>query len=386
MGAAPRPVPPAVAVAVLAALAGTGHVVYPAFLHLRTRRLPDESPGAAGQLPPLTVVVPAYREESVIAAKVADIRTNGYSGSVHVLVVADDPPTAEAATATGATVISDGQRYGKAMALNRAMGAATTDLVVLTDANTSLRPGSLEAMVAWFSDPTIGAVAGEKSVRAGGEGSYWQFESWLKRREARTGSTFALVGELVAVRRAVFRPLPPDLAVEDLWLALDVLEQGSRIVYEPRARAEEDASTSWRDDWERRTRVVSGVLDVLYRRRRLLAPSRGMLAVQLWGHRLVRSTLGPLAHLVLLLGALRAFPRSAAARLFVVAHLVGAAFAVRTQRGLAWHPLERLVGQAVLLQVVGLGGLIRYLRGDRPALWPKPPRPAGGPVVSSQPP
>jgi len=30
-----------------------------------------------------------------------------------------------------------------------------------------------------------------------------------------------------------------------------------------------------------------------------------------------------------------------------------------------------------LLQLVGLGGTWRYLRGDRPALWPKGERPCG---------
>ena len=360
----------------LAALAGTGHVLYPAFLHLRTRRLPDEEPVAPAEPPPLTVVVPAFREEAVIAAKVADLRANGYPGRLDVVVVADDPPTAGAAAATGARVIGGNQRLGKAQALNRGVAAATTEVVVVTDANTSLRPGSLAALARWFGDPTVGAVAGEKSVPATGEGAYWRFESWLKRREARTGATFALVGELAAVRRDVFRPLPADLAVEDLWLALDVLEGGSRIVYEPDARAEEDAPPTWGEDWERRTRVVSGVLDVLWRRKHLLAPSGGMLAAQLWGHRLVRSTLGPIAHVVLVLLAIRSRRNSVLARLFVAGHAAGGIAAVRTARRTARHPVERLVGQAFLLQAVGLGGFARYLRGDRPALWPKPPRAA----------
>jgi len=362
------------AVTALALVAGSGHVLYPAYLYLCTRRLRDEVPADPADLPPLTVIVPAYLEASVIPAKVTDLRANGYPNRLDVLVVADDPATTAAAGATDAVVISHDRRIGKAGALNRGMAAAMTDIVVLTDANTSLQTGSLAAMAKWFGDLTVGAVAGEKSVTAGGEGAYWRFESWLKRREARSGATFALVGELAAVRRSAFRPLPLDLAVEDLWLALDVLEQGLRIVYEPDARAQEDAPPNWADDWERRTRVVAGVLDVLWRRRHLMAPGGGMLAVQLWGHRLVRSTLGPVAHLALVLLALRSSPRSGLARIVVVAHLAGVFAAVRTHRRIARNPLERLVGQAILLQAIGLGGFLRYLRGDRPALWPKPPR------------
>ena len=81
----------------LLALAGTGHLLYPAYLHLRTRRLPDETPPPVGAPVPLTVVVPAYREASVIAAKIGDLRANGYGGRLDVIVVADDAETAAAA-------------------------------------------------------------------------------------------------------------------------------------------------------------------------------------------------------------------------------------------------------------------------------------------------
>ncbi|MDQ3679373.1 MAG: glycosyltransferase [Actinomycetota bacterium] len=357
----------------LATAAGTGHLLYPAVLYLRTRRLKDEVPPDPDQWPAVTVAVAAYLEEEVIAAKVADARDNGYPGPLEVLVVADDDATAAAARASGAEVLSSGSRGGKADAVNRAFAHASTPIVVLTDANTMLAPGSLTAMIRWFDDPSVGAVAGEKTV-AGGEGAYWRFESWLKRREALTGSTIGLVGELTAVRQHVFRPLPPDLAVDDLWLALDVREQGKRIVYEPTARAAEEASPHWRAEWQRRTRVVSGVLDVIWRRRGLLSPRYGSLAAQLWGHRLMRSSIGPIAHLMLVLAAVHTRRRSTLAQLTVWFHLVGAVAAVRGQRRVRQVTLERLVGQTLFLQAVAIGGIVRYLRRDRPALWPKPRR------------
>lgn len=356
---------------VLVLLASTGHVVYPVLLHLRTRKLDDEVPPVPLMWPPLTVVVPAYREQWVIAAKVADVRANGYPGALEVVVVADDDATSAAAAATGVRLVSTGQRRGKAEALNRGVAAATTDLVVLTDANTVLAPGSLAAMARWFDKPSVGAVAGEKTVAAGGEGVYWRFESWLKRRESRTGATIGLVGELATIRRSLFRPLPTDVAVDDLWLALDMLEQGVRIVYEPAARAAEEAASGWRDDWERRTRVVCGVIDVCWRRRHLLLHAPGTVASQLWGHRLVRCSVGPVAHLLLMVVAARAACRSRLAALTLAAHAIGTLAVVRTQRRTCQSGLERLAGQALYLQAVGLGGLSRYLMGDRPALWPK---------------
>jgi hypothetical protein len=373
-------------VVVLGAVAGTGHVLYPLLLWAATRGRSDEQPPEPDEWPAVTVIVPAYREETVIADKVADVMANGYPGPLRVVVVADDTGTATEAGLTSADVVASPERLGKAQALNVGMSHAETDIAIFTDANTRFAPGSLSAMVRWFDDPSAGAVAGEKTLAGTtGEGVYWRFESWLKKREARTGFTVGLVGELMAVRRDAFRPLPADLAVEDLWMAIDVLEGGRRIVYEPSARAEEEPAAAWRDDWERRTRVVSGIVDVLWRRREHLAPGGGMVAAQLWGHRAVRSSVGPVAHLLLLLIAVVKCRGSRLAALTLAGHLLGGVAVVRTQRRTADSAVERLVGQTLFLQVVGLAGFLRYLRGDRPALWPKPERPAPAATTPTSP-
>ena len=89
------------------AAATAGHVLYPAWLAWRTRggrgrvSMPPET-GKPQEAPDLTVLVPAYREAGVIAAKIEDIRANGYPGELDILVVADgDPETADAAGEQG---------------------------------------------------------------------------------------------------------------------------------------------------------------------------------------------------------------------------------------------------------------------------------------------
>ena len=361
--------------AALAALAGAGHVLYPLWLAVAGRRERHPPPPAPDAWPALTAVVPAYREDAVIEDKVDDLLANGYPGPLSVVVVADDEDTARAAARTAAEVVAPGQRLGKAAALNRGVAQARSPVVVVTDANTLLRPGALAALARWFEDPSVGAVAGEKTVAGtGGEGVCWRFESWLKRRESRQGCTVALVGELAAVRRSLYRPLPPDLAVDDLWLALDVVAHGARVVYEPEAVAVEEPNADWRDDWQRRTRILSGTLDVLWRRRALLVPGRSPVALQLWGHKVLRSSVGPLAHLALIARAARRGHRSRLAAAFLAGHAAAAASLLRLVRGARLSLPERLLAQVLFLQAVALGGLARYVRGDRPALWPKPAR------------
>src|SRR3712207_7009678 len=53
-------------------------------------------------------------------------------------------------------------RLGKAQAVNRGVTEAATELVVLTDANNRLAPGSLALLARHLLDPRVGAVAGEK--------------------------------------------------------------------------------------------------------------------------------------------------------------------------------------------------------------------------------
>jgi poly-beta-1,6-N-acetyl-D-glucosamine synthase len=362
----------AAGVGALVATATFGHVIYPLWLWLRTRDAHAADPPERAEWPDVTVVVPAYLESGVVADKVRDTLDNGYPGSLEVVVVADDRETAEAASSTPAHVLSFEGRLGKAEAINRAAAASDSPVLVLTDANTKLAQGSLARLVRWFADPSIWAVAGEKAVLdGGGEAMYWRFESWLKRRESRTGTTIGLVGELAAFRRNRLRPLPNDLIVEDLWLALDVVEEGGRVVYEPTARAEELPSPSPRLDWQRRTRIVTGLLDVLWRRRRLLLPGTSPVTAQLWGHRLVRSSVGPIAHIGLLVYALRSAHRSWPARVLAATHVLGGVALVRMLQGTARTRLERAAAQVLYLQAVALAGTLRYLSGDRPALWKK---------------
>lgn len=359
----------------LGVVAGSGHLLYPAWLALRTRGLTEPVPPEPERWPAVTVLVPAYRESRVIAAKVADIEANGYPGALEVIVVADDPATAAAASGTPARVLSGGQRLGKPAAVNRGVAAATSPVVVLTDANAALQPGTLRALVRWFAAAEVQAVAGEKVVSGHeGEALYWRFESWLKRRESRAGLTIGLVGELAAVRRTSFRPVPVDLIVDDMWLALDIAGRGGRIVYEPQARAVEPSAPGARDEWERRIRNSAGILDACWRRRDLLAPVHGLVAAELWGHRLLRSAFGPLAHLSLLALSLRAARRSRVAGLFLAGHAWAALSLARTLRGSVPGRLGRTAAQVLWLQGVALGGLLRYLRGDHSAVWPKPER------------
>jgi poly-beta-1,6-N-acetyl-D-glucosamine synthase len=359
---------------VLGAAAAAGHVLYPGWLWLATRHRPDPPlPPDPRAWPAVTVVIPAFRESGVIAAKVAAVRAEAYPGSLEVLVVAEDGPTADAARAAGGRVVQPDRRLGKAQALNAGIDEASTPVVVLTDANAILAPGSVASLVRHLGDPTVGAVAGRKTeADDGGEELYSRFERWLKAREWRMGTTIGASGELVAVRRACWRPIPVDVSMDDLWLALDLSERGVRVAYEPSASAVEPG-VPLAESWERRTRITATLLYVIWRKRALLR-RRDLVAVQIVGHKLWRSTGGPLCHALLLAIAARRAGRSRLAASFVLAHAVGGAGLVARARGRRLPAPLRPLTQVLYLQLVALGGMVRLARGDRAVRWPKPAR------------
>ena len=374
--------PSRLTVAALVAAAASGHVLYPAWLAVASRKRPVRQSSPPSTWPAVTVLVAAYREAGLIADKVVDIRANGYPGPLDVVVVADgDPTTAERAERAGATVVTAPERLGKAQAINLGMSKATTPIVVLSDANNRFAPGAIAALVEHFADPHVGAVAGEKSEEGGGESLYWRFESWLKQREWRLGTTVGLVGELAALRTDAWEPIPSDVAIDDLWIALDLSARGYAIAYEPRAKAVEPPAGTMAQQWERRTRSVASALYVFWRRRRQLGEGGGVVTAQIWGHRLARYTVSPLAQLMLLVVAVTKLRSSRLARLFVAGH-VAAASALARQSS---RPHERdalsdapsplrlpatALAQGMFLQGVALGGIVRFLRGDRPTKWP----------------
>ena len=153
-------------------------------------------------LPRLSVIVPAYREREALARKLGALAEGDYPRDRLEVVVAADADHDDVAAARDAypeaRVLFSPERGGKAAALNRALAVATGDVLVLTDANNILDPGSLRAAAQHFADPAVWGVAGRRGERGS---AYDAYEELLRRLETRSGSVAAASGELFAVRR-----------------------------------------------------------------------------------------------------------------------------------------------------------------------------------------
>jgi hypothetical protein len=90
------------------------------------------------------------------------------------------------------------------------------------------------------------------------EGLYWRYENFIRTAESRLGSTVATVGEIFAIRRSAFRPMPAGVVNDDAYLTLDLLRRGYDVRYAPAAQARELASLATADERLRRRRISAG--------------------------------------------------------------------------------------------------------------------------------
>lgn len=187
---------------------------------------------------------------------------------------------------------SDGES-GKAGALNVAAAAAEGDFLVFTDVRQTFAPDAVRRLLEPFADPSVGAVGGrlvidraDRSVE--GVRSYWKLETQLRRAESRTGSVVGLSGSIYALRRDLFRPLPPNLILDDVLIPMRVALAGMRVVLQESAVAFDTPSATQALEYRRKVRTLAGNLELLRVLPELLIPGRNPLFARFVSHKLLR--------------------------------------------------------------------------------------------------
>lgn len=202
------------------------------------------------------------------------------------------------------TVLHENERKGKIHAMNRGMQKVKTPIVVFSDANTVLEPDTLRNIVTSFANKKVGCVAGEKQIirlaqaRAvgTGEGTYWQYESFLKRLESNVNSTIGAAGEIFAIRTELYRPVKEDTILDDFAISLNIAKRGYKIKYAPKAIAREHASFNIYEEIKRKTRIACGAIQTMVRMPELFNLFRyGFLSFQYFSHKVLRWTIVPFA-------------------------------------------------------------------------------------------
>jgi cellulose synthase/poly-beta-1,6-N-acetylglucosamine synthase-like glycosyltransferase/peptidoglycan/xylan/chitin deacetylase (PgdA/CDA1 family)/spore germination protein YaaH len=281
----------------------------------RRRTLP-----VLGDDPPLvSVLIPAYNEEKVIASSIRQILKSRYT-NLEVIVVDDGSVDATSAVVrkhyaheprVQLITIPNG---GKAHAVNTALHASKGAVVVALDADTQFEPDTIPRLVRWFADPRVGAVAGNAKV---GNRinliTLWQALEYItaqnleRRALAALGAITVVPGAVGAWRREALEQLggfPADTLAEDQDLTIAVQKAGYHTLFDSEAIAWTEAPDSARGLARQRFRWAYGTLQCLWKHRDATFRPRygalGMVALpQVWLFQILFSVVSPLVDLVL---------------------------------------------------------------------------------------
>jgi cellulose synthase/poly-beta-1,6-N-acetylglucosamine synthase-like glycosyltransferase len=342
-----------------------------AFLaHERGRRRPVP---ASTDLPPVSILVPAYNEGETIEAALRSLVDTDYP-AFEIIVVDDGSKddTYEKAKPFEGTYdrcrvrVYTKPNGGKWSALNYDFHRSTSELVLCVDADSRLEPQALGRLVARMSDPQVVAVAGQVRVRNRVNLltrlqalEYVIANGLVRMAQSLTGTVLVVPGPIGLFRRAALEevyirfgngqhlskpgevdgPFEGDTFAEDFDLSLALLSLGGDCVYEPHAVSQTKAP-----DWtfrliSQRYRWCRGTIQVLrkywrrcraerdLRRPRLLAWLGVTYALELLVLPLVNAGAAALACLYLAGGG-SALPLLGWALTFMLLNLNAAAFFV----------------------------------------------------------
>jgi glycosyltransferase involved in cell wall biosynthesis len=340
-------------------------------------------PLAIGEsLPSITVVVPAYNESATIVEKLANTLALEYPPeSLEVIVASDgsEDGTNELVAQFGRGVrLLALPRLGKNGALTRAASDARGEILVFTDADTKLTARTLVHIAAPFADPDVGGVAGERRhghESGPGPSAADQGKRLLRRLMSRAGNVTSAEGQIYAIRRELFQPVPENV-LDDFWISTRVVAAHRRLVYEPEAASYPmEGVTVVRRPFERMVRMTGPLFHAVWLRRDLLNPAEyGFYSLQLISHKLMRRLLFvPLIGLAMTAPGLRSSGRVYRAAGLAQGLLHGAALAGLLLRGTRLGRLPPLKAALAFdrKNVAATVALVQQLRGMRPRddLW-----------------
>jgi cellulose synthase/poly-beta-1,6-N-acetylglucosamine synthase-like glycosyltransferase len=172
---------------------------------------------------------------------------------------------------------------GKAAALNEAAKWATGEIVVFTDARQVIDTNAISELTACFGDPEVGGVSGElilegdSSSPSDALGTYWKIEKLVRRLESESGSVIGATGALYAIRRSLYREIPPGTILDDVVIPMNIVREGNRVVFQNSAIARDKLFTEKGKEFSRKVRTMTGNYQLLWLQPWLLSPANPAL-------------------------------------------------------------------------------------------------------------
>ena len=247
----------------------------------RSRGVPDTA-----ELPPVSILVPAYDEGRVLDRALHSLLQLDYPG--YEVVVIDDGSRddtldvarrweGEHGEATVRVVTK--ANGGKWSALNLGIEASRHPYLLCMDADSRLEPDSLRTAMSHFDDPDVGAVAGNVKIENRDRPLTWlqalEYVEGLnmpRRAQSFLAAVNIVPGPMGVFRRSAVEEVgryDGDTYAEDADLSLKLISAGWKVVYEEEAVAWTQAPRGMLDLLQQRYRWTRGILQAVRKRKEL---------------------------------------------------------------------------------------------------------------------
>lgn len=338
-------------------------------------------------LPEVSVIIAARNEGERIYSRLENLLAQDYpQDKIEILVISDGSGdnTVEQVKKIQAEKHVDtaliklfqvpgGQ--GKPAALNRGVSEAKGEVIVFADCRQIFAADTVRRLIDNFSDEKVGCVSGELVFRESLEsdiekemGLYWDYEKHIRKLECKTGSVVGATGAVYAIRRTLFRPIPEETILDDLWCPLQCYYQGYRILFDSKAVAYDTVSKNVQNEWHRKVRTLAGNWQLFSLFGTALIPVRFRLWWKFYSHKIARLVVPFLLPVVFLGSGLLE------GKLYLLLFWLQIASYSVVLAGFIFPFLKknRVVGLFnffMVLNVAAAVGWFRWLKGDFTAGW-----------------
>ncbi len=242
------------------------YLFYPFFLRFIKwgRELPK--PGYLSDFPKVSVILPVYNEAGIIREKIENLLHQQIpAANLEIIIISDASRDKTDEYIRGfndsrVKFIRLEKRSGKAVCINNGVAESTGDILVFTDANTIFESDAISKLIRNFGTFEVGGVCGYLEIIPKDqnklESRYWQYERSLKELEGVIGSVCGANGGIYAIKKGYFKPLPTNKNVlDDFIISLQPIKHGKKLIFEPEARAREEATPDLLREFRRKIRI-----------------------------------------------------------------------------------------------------------------------------------
>ncbi|HEX7155197.1 MAG TPA: glycosyltransferase [Thermoanaerobaculia bacterium] len=272
------------------------HFILIWFSYLHQRELAHEE--VQEVYPFVSIIVPAFNEGEVIDASLASLLELRYP--YYEIIAVDDGSTDETfekmrkfeGNHYGVRVqVFRKENSGKADTLNYGIRRSRAPIVVCMDSDSRLTADALRYAIRHFSDPNVGAVAG--NVKVINRHNLWtklqaleyiEGLNIVRKAQAFFRSVNVIPGPIGIFRRTAIEGTggyDSDTFAEDFDMTVKILANGWKINYEPKAVAYTEAPEELLDIIKQRYRWSRGILQALRKQKHLLTQSSGTITTPL---------------------------------------------------------------------------------------------------------